>query len=253
MHLYDSVSHDFPLFHVTIGREHRNRFTRILFREYLFPDLLTVLGNQTVGSLHDGLRRTVILFQLEQARILIRLRKVQYIVNIRSAEGVNALRIISHHTDTLVLLRQLPHDTVLYKVGILILINQHIVELRGIAFTNLRMLLEQQISIYQQVIEVHYSPLPAAFPVTQINIPYGRHLGSTVTLKNFRISRIGLRQYQMILRIADSTQYSPRLIRLVIQLHFLDDCLYQTFRIIRIVNGKMSRKTDSLSLGTQNP
>ena len=132
MQLSDLVGHYLALLYVTIGTVHAQRLTHVLFREHLLAYLLTILGYQAIGCIHYRLCRAIILLQLEQACPLVLLRKLQYVIDVCSAEGVYALRIVAHHTHVLVLGGQLPYDGMLRIVRVLILVHQHVAELASI-------------------------------------------------------------------------------------------------------------------------
>ena len=156
------IGYDIPFFHITVSLKNANRFATFFFREYFFPNLTFILFDQTVGSTDDGLRRTIILLQFKDFRIRINLREIKDIINIRSTERVDALRIIAYHTNTLIFFRQLEYDTMLGIIRILILVHQHITELLPITGQHFRKVAEQNIRIHQQIIEIHSSRLTAS-------------------------------------------------------------------------------------------
>ena len=132
------ISHNITLFYITIRLKHTDGFPFFFLREHGFPNLTFVLFNQTIGSTNNGLRRTVILFQFKDFRVGIDFRKIENIINIRPTERIDTLRIVSHHTDTLILLCQLQNNAMLRIIRILILIHQHITELFPIACQHFR-------------------------------------------------------------------------------------------------------------------
>lgn len=144
-----------------------------------------VLLYQAVGGRNDGLGGAIVLFQLKDLRTRIYLCEIQDIVDVGSPEGVDALRVIAHHTDVLMLFCQLKHNAVLGKVGVLVLVHQNIAELRPIACKHLRTVAEKQEGIEQQIVEIHGIRLPATLPVAAVNIAYGRHLGRTIAFVGF--------------------------------------------------------------------
>lgn len=105
------------------------------------------------------------------------------------------MRIIAHHTDVLVFFRQLEHNAVLGKVGVLILIHQDIAKLRLIAGKHIRMVAEKQESIEQQIIEVHSIRLSATFPIAAVNIAQGGHFGGAVAFVGFLVVGIARRRH----------------------------------------------------------
>ena len=197
-----------------------------------------VLFYQTVGCRNDCLGGAVVLFQFKDLRARIYFCEIQYVVNIRSPERINALCIITHHTDVPVLLGQLEHDTVLGEVRVLILVHQDVTELRLITGKHIRMIAEKQESVEQQIIEIHCIRLPATLPVTAVNIAYGRHLGSTVAFVSLFIVGIARRRHKVILGIGNAGLHRPRFVHLFIQPHLLDDRAQQAFAVCRIINGE---------------
>ena len=196
--------------------------------------------------------RSVVLLELEEFRSLVYLGKLQDILDVRPAEGIDALCIIAYHAHLLVLLRELEHDAMLGKVRILILVHQHIAELHGILLADVRKVAEQDIGIDQQVIEVHGIALTATLPILAVNLVRSRHLGIPVGLDYFGIRSIRIRRHQMVLGIADTALDAARLVGLVVELHFLDNALDQALGVRSIVNGKVGREADGLRLGAEN-
>ncbi len=98
------IRHNITLFHIAVCLEHTDSFPFLFFGEYGFPYLTLILLNQAVGSTDNGLCGAVILLQFEDFRIGVDFRKIENIINIRPTERIDTLRIISHHTDTLILL-----------------------------------------------------------------------------------------------------------------------------------------------------
>ena len=116
------------LHHVAVALHHRNTLPPRIHREDRLLYLPAVLLDQAIGRLHDGLRRAVVLLQLEDFRFGKGAREVEDIVNLRPAERVDALGIIAHHTDPMMNRSQLLHNGMLRQVGILILIHQDVLE-----------------------------------------------------------------------------------------------------------------------------
>ena len=102
--------------------------TLFVLREYFLGNLGVVLADKTAGRLDYGLGGAVVLLQLEQFGIRIKFGELEHIVQVGSAERVYALSIVTYHADLGAETGQLPYDAVLGIVGILILINQNILE-----------------------------------------------------------------------------------------------------------------------------
>ena len=85
--------------------------------------------NVRVGSLDDSLRRAVVLLEfVDLGRGVVPLER-EYGLNLCTSEGVDALGIVTHDADIGVLQRQAAHDDKLRHVGVLILVNQEVLEL----------------------------------------------------------------------------------------------------------------------------
>ena len=111
--------------------------------------------DEAVCCPHDGLCATVVALQFEEFGIGIALLEGQNILDIRSAEGINRLRIISHHANMVLRFGELTHDEVLNMVGVLILIHEDVMEDPLVIPENFRMLAEEQAAVDQQVVKVH--------------------------------------------------------------------------------------------------
>ena len=87
-----------------------------------------VLLYQAVSRRDNVLRRAVVLLQLEKFALRIIVAEIQDVLDFGATERVDALRIVAHHANILVLLRQLFDNQILRIIGILILIDQNITE-----------------------------------------------------------------------------------------------------------------------------
>ena len=183
--------------------------------------------NQTVGCLYDGLSRSVVLFQFKELGSRQLFLIIQYIVDVGTTEAIDALRIITHGTNTQFFLTELHHDRHLYMVGILILIHQDIIEPAGILLSDFLVISEKLESKHQEIIKVHRIRLTATLHISHINLSDGRHFGTLVLLQDGRVAIVGFGSYQVILRHRNPGVNSSRLIGLVIQSHLLDDSLQQ--------------------------
>ena len=71
-------------------------------------------------------------------------------------------------------------------------------------------------------------------------------------LHQFLALFVGFPGNQRILGIGDTALYHAETIYLIVQLHLFDDSFQQTFRICRVVNGKVGRIPDMLRFITQD-
>ena len=195
----DVLSHDYRLFLVAVSRFVLQLLAYRILAIYILLDLIAIILNQTVGCLHDSLRRTVVLLQFEETCTLQLLLIIQDIVNIGTTEAVDTLRIITHSTYPKFLLAQLHHDRHLHMVGVLILIYQDIIEAGCIFLSDFFMFSEQLMGQHQQIIKIHGVGLFATLYISQEYLSHFRHLCTLVLLIDGSITGIGFGTHQIVL------------------------------------------------------
>ena len=133
-------------------------------------DLSLVLFNQAVRSMHDKLRRPVVLLQFKQPGTLILFLEIQNIVNISPSETIDALGIVTHHTDSSMFMCQQQDNLLLGIVGVLILIDQYILETLDIFLPDILMVTQQDKGLDKQIIKVHRIRLMTTFHIALIDL-----------------------------------------------------------------------------------
>ena len=166
----DILAHDERLLLIAIGRLVEQLFAHGILAKHIFLNLILVALDETVGSIHDILRTTIVLLQLEEFGTLQLTLESEDIVNIGTTETIDALRVITHGAHTVLLLTELHHDFHLHVVGILVLIDENKVEAVGVFLSNLLMVTEQLERKHQQVIEIHGIGLLATLHINVINL-----------------------------------------------------------------------------------
>ena len=141
------------------------------------------MGNKTVGGFHYALRAAIVAFQLEESGTFVSVGEIEYIVDIGTTEGIDALRIIAHHAKALFLLRELPDDLLLGVIGILVLIHKHEIEKVDILLPHVAMVSKEAEGVAQQVIKVHGVGLQASSLILLEDVSYLGHPRSTVSLR----------------------------------------------------------------------
>ena len=87
------------------------------------------LRDHGVGQVQNRLGRAVVALQRQQPGRLGELRaKVQDVAHRRAAKAVNALGVVAHHGQALAAGLEAPQDRGLEPVGVLVLVNQHMVK-----------------------------------------------------------------------------------------------------------------------------
>ena len=221
----DVVTYNDRLLLVAVGRLEDQSFTLIVLTIHILVYLSFILPDQTVSCLNDILCTAVVLFQFEQLGTIVYLLEIKNIVDVRTAESIDALRIIPHHANMLMLTRELIDDALLYRVRILILVNQYETEAISILLSHLLMFIEQRVRLCKQVVKVHGVRLSASCAVGRIDGTDGRHPCLAVVLQRILVVGIEIGQYQMVLRHADTMVHCGRLIHLIVEIHLFDDAL----------------------------
>ena len=115
----------------------------------------------------------VVLFQLEQLGLRVVFFEVEDVLDVGAAKGVDALGIVSHHTDILMHGAQLLDDEVLGEVGVLVLVHQDVAEAVLVFVEQIGEVPKQHIHLVQQVVEVHLTRTKASDLILRIDV--GQH------------------------------------------------------------------------------
>ena len=130
-------------------------------------------------------------------------------------------------------------NAILYRVGILVLINQHILEFMLILMQYIRKPLQQFIHFQQQIIKVHRTVFKATLAVGCVYFSDLRFFCTGVFLLNIAVLRIIFRIDEGIFGGRNARPYSGWLILFLIQPQLF--CYGFNYRsaIVGIVNGKV--------------
>ena len=200
---FNVLSHNHSFFPVAESGFQLQFLTMFILREDILRYLSFITSDQRVRRLNNQLRRTIVLLQFEEFSTLIQLLEIQDVVNVCPTEGVDTLSIITHDTHLLALFSQLIDNSLLCKVRILILIDEHELELLNIFLADILMILKQYPCLNKQIVEVHRICLTASLHIPYIYISNLRtFLGGIITTPC--AIGIGLRHHQVVLGHRDS-------------------------------------------------
>ena len=146
------------------------------------------------------------------------LLEVEDVLDLGSTEGIDGLRVITHHTDVLMELTQLLQDEILREVGVLILVDHDVVETSGDGHEGLLAVAKQYVHIQKDIIEIHHSRKLALMGITLVNIHDARLLCGGIVLLCRRIATICARSHQVVLCHGYARKDILRLIDLVVKL-----------------------------------
>ena len=129
--------------------------------------------HERVCSFHYLPGRPIVAFQLENLYVVELLLVVQDVVDARSPERIDALVVVAHHANALVLGCQEFHDSHLHEVRVLVFVYQNILEALGILVANVGIFVEKAERVHQQIIEIHGVCLPATSLIGSIDLRNG--------------------------------------------------------------------------------
>ena len=99
--MHNGFGNQFALFIVTKGTHYLYFITGLFFRKYILFKLFFIVGDDAVSNIYNVLCRPVILLKLKDSQFRIIFFEIQDILDVCSAERVDTLRIITHHTNIL--------------------------------------------------------------------------------------------------------------------------------------------------------
>jgi len=138
-----------------VQRRHEQRtLRRAPRREELLRESLGRESDDGVRRVEDRLGRAIVLFQGDDVRRRRKLaRKVEDVAHGRGSEGVDGLRVVAHHREPAAVGLQGEQDAGLERVRILVLVDQHVVEVAAHGVGG-RGFLHQVKPVQQQVIVI---------------------------------------------------------------------------------------------------
>ena len=182
---------------------------------------------------------TIVLLKFEQFCTLIQALEVEYIVDIGSAECVDALGVVAHHTDTSMFMRKQSDNTLLGIVSVLILVDKNISKPLGILAAHFGMVSEENVGEQKHIVEVDSIGIQTTLGINAIDVANTWHLRPKVTVTQLGIGYIGIGSDETVLCHSYTREHSRRLIHLVVELHLLYNRAYKTTRVRIVVNGKV--------------
>ena len=168
------------------------------------------------------------------------LLEVEYVVDVGSPEGIDALGIVAHHADVLVLFSQLEDNQLLNGVGVLILIHQDELKPLGIFLADIFVFTEKLVGQREQVIEIHRIGLLATRLIDAEDLRDGRHLLTDIALYEFTVVAIVVGKNQMVLGHRDAVVNRGRFVYLVVKFQFLDNAFHERAGIRLIVDSEVA-------------
>ena len=240
------------LFLVGGSGHHENLFAGIILTVHCFFDLFLVVADDAVGRAHNVLRRAVVLFQFHRDRFRILAVELENVVNVGSAERIDALRIVAHHADIVVFACELAHDGVLRVVRVLILIDQDIAKTLGVAAAGFLDTIKKQIGVEEQIVEVEGFGGATAPEVFGVDAMHLTEVVAAVAFERFGVGGVFLREDETVFGFGDAAGHARRLVGLVVEPHLFHDGFDERTAFGGVVNRKIGFQTDGGAFGTQD-
>ena len=230
-----------PLRHFVEGADEADLFAFLPYRAALLRDAALIAGDHGIRRADNLLRRAVIALETEDAAAGEILLKAQNVADIRTAEGIDRLRIVADHAEVAMLPRQCQQNLVLRQVRVLILVDEDVVETRRDLRPCLREVTQQHVHIQQDIIEIHHPAAAALLLVDFENLVDLRLLLHPVHLAQLRGSGIGVGIEKTVLGHRNLREHFLRLVDLLVEPQLPDGSLDGALRIGSVVNRKGRR------------
>ena len=205
--LKDGICHQPSFFIIAGSFDDLDAVALIVRGPDLFGQLHLVVADDLIGSFHDYLGASVVLFQAEGLHFRKVLFKVQDVLDVGTAKGVDALGIIAHHTDVLVYICQSFDDGILQEVGILELVYEHVFETVLVFVQHIGMVFQQLVGLQQQIIEIHGTGTEASLGIFLIDVADLRPAVGFILARQFRMLAVLLVVDEVVLGQRDPVMH----------------------------------------------
>ena len=206
-----------------------------------------VVRNHRIRCVQNILRRPVILLQPNHIGIRIDLLKIQNIPDIRSAEFVNRLIVVSHDAEISGACCQHPHNFELRLVGILVLIHHDVAEPVLVIPKNILSGRKQLHRLHQKIVKIQCVIGDKLLFILRIYLsdPLFLETGGMRFLKTMCI-------LQIIFRLRNRRHDGTLPELLGVDVHSPADLSDQCLLIIRIIDGKITVVSDLINMSSQD-
>ena len=222
-------------------------------RPLVAPQLLAlpplVVADDGVGRVQDVGGAAVILLQPDGAAVFILLLKAEDVLNGGAPELVNALVVVAHHTDVAPAPCQQRGEQILQVVGILILVDQHILEAPLPVCPYILLLLQQLHREEDQVVKVHGVGREHPAHILAVNLSDAD--AADVPALSGAVQIVSGAD-AAVLGPADFPQHGLGGKHLVVQVHVLQDAFEQAQAVRRVIDGEAAGKAQPLRVPPQD-
>ncbi len=157
-----------------------------------------------VRSIEDHLAAAIVLFEQHDRGVGERLFEFQDVADVGPAESVHRLVRVTDHAHVAMLARQQQDEFVLDRVGVLVLVDEHVTEPSAVVVADVGLLGQQFDGHPEEIVEVHRAGLAEAELVLVVDVRE-LSLGGGV-----RPLAIGRRRHHLVLGRRDGGVHRPR-------------------------------------------
>ena len=248
----DDAHHLGRLFLVSGGGHDTDFVAFFVFAEHHLFYLPLVVGDDTVGSTDDVLGGAIVLLELDGDGFWILAMEVEDVVNLRSAERVDALGIVAHYADVGVVAGEEGDNGVLRVVGVLVFVDKEILETLPIAPAYLFVVGKEEVGVEQEVVEIE-SPCRAATPkVFGVDVMGFTDAFALIVGLNLGIGCIILRQDEIVFGRRDASLNARGGVGFVVQSTLLDDTLDEGARVGGVIDGEIGLHAHGFAFGSKD-
>ena len=205
-----------------------------------------VLPDDRAGRVENDLGRAVVPFETDDRGIGEVPLEVQDVAQVRAAPLVDRLVGIAHDAQVAVLVGQEPDETVLRRVGVLILVHHDEPEALRVAAPDRRGGFEQLLRPQQEVVEVEGVGAAEGAPVPLV------HLDDQLAPRAPALLLQLPGRHHLVLRAADGAESLPGRQQLVVDIEVAEDLTHHRQLIGRVVDHEIAGEPDS-ALPAQHP
>ena len=246
MQAVDGAGHPLGLVVLVVGVVAHDAVALAEFAPQLLRPPPGVVGDDGVGRVEDDLGAAVVLVEHDGGDIVERLLELVDVAHIGAAPAVDRLVVVAHGSDGAGLLGQDDGQLVLGDVGVLVLVDEDVLEALLIAAQHIGVVAEQLHGLHEQIVEVHR---PGA---VQARLVVAVHLGM-LAVEDVRCpsSRfVGVDEF--VLPEADDAVHPARREALGVEAQIADDVAGEAFGIGLVVDAERTRVAEQVGVGPQD-
>ena len=250
--ILNGISHSIALFLLVDGSDKLNPVANAVVTPQLLLYLIAVAGDDAVGSIDDVLRRSVVLFELEEVHVGVVALEVENVLYVGPAESVDTLCVVTHHTDVLVACGEFLHYEVLCVIGVLVLVDHNVLEALLVLEEHVGEIAEEDVHVEQQVVEVHSVAVMEALVVHLVDGADGGAFGVDVGLIDFGVLLVVLGTEEVALGHRDAAENRRGLVGLRVEVELLDDLLDGGFGVVGVVDSEGGSVAELSGFGAEH-